>query len=163
VNGVVNLGQESNREAIALSLVSKSAISNQESTVFRKYNNNIGNSVKSLINEYLKIPQNKIRIDPTKNSYSFIGNSNSVFEVICSLASKSVPESGDPGYFFYETKDGFNFRSIDKLISQQPINNTSYFRTDKLESGVETNQNDYKISRFSINKNRKALVTMSAQ
>lgn len=154
VNGAVNLGQESNREAIALSLVSKSAISNQESTVFRKYNNNIGNSVKSLINEYLKIPQNKIRIDPTKNSYSFIGNSNSVFEVICSLASKSVPESGDPGYFFYETKDGFNFRSIDKLISQQPINNTPYFRTDKLESGVETNQNDYKISRFSINKNQ---------
>ena len=154
VNGVVNLGQESNREAIALSLVSKSAISNQESTVFRKYNSNIGDCVKNLVKEYLNVPENKIKVNPTKNSYSFIGNSNSVFEVICSLASKSVPQSGDPGYFFYETKDGFNFKSIDNLISQSPKNITPYFRTDKLESGVETNQNDYKISRFSINKNQ---------
>jgi len=32
------------------------------------------------------------------------------------LASKSVPDTGVPGYFFYETIDGYNFRSIDKLI-----------------------------------------------
>ena len=37
------------------------------------------------------------------------------------LASKSVPTDGNPGFFFYETKDGHNFRSIDSLISQDPV------------------------------------------
>ena len=35
------------------------------------------------------------------------------------MCKKSIPAEGkDPGYFFYETQDGYNFRSIDGLIKK---------------------------------------------
>ena len=138
----INPNQESNREAIVMNLVSKSAKLNQESTVFKKYSGNITNSVENLLSNYF---QTKLATKtPTKNSYSYMGNSDSPFEIICRLAAKSVPAKGSPGYFFYETRDGFNFRAIDDLISQPPV--ATYYRTDVIRSGVETDENDFKIA-----------------
>jgi hypothetical protein len=54
--------------------------------------------------------------DIVSNQYGFIGNLKRPFDVITMLASKSIPDSGIAGYFFYETINGYNFRSIDKLI-----------------------------------------------
>jgi hypothetical protein len=138
----INPNQESNREAIVMNLVSKSAVLNQETAIFKPYSGNITNTVEKLVADYLKT---KLATKtPTRNSYSFIGNTRHVFDVICSLASKSVPGRGNPGYFFYETRDGFNFRAIDDLVSQPPVE--TYYRTDVLRSGVENDENDFKIA-----------------
>lgn len=138
----INPNQESNREAIVMNLVSKSAKLNQESTVFKTYSGNITNSVENLVSNYFNTKL--FSKTQTKNSYSYMGNSGSPFEIICQLAAKSVPVKGNPGYFFYETKDGFNFRAIDDLVSQPPV--ATYYRTDVLRSGVETDENDFKIA-----------------
>ena len=53
------------------------------------------------------------------------------FTILTWLASKGVPEmSGDgtAGYFFYQTKEGYHFKSIDKLIGQSPA--AKYFYTE---------------------------------
>ena len=47
------------------------------------------------------------------------------FTIITWLASKSVPgnvggKSATAGYFFFETKEGYHYRSIDSLVSQDP-------------------------------------------
>jgi hypothetical protein len=63
------------------------------------------------------------QIDQTQNSYGFIGNRRKPFTILVWLASKGVPKSSTDataGYFFYQTQDGFNFRSIDGLITQEP-------------------------------------------
>ena len=152
VNGASNPDQSSTRESVILSLVSKSAIINQETFVKKNYSKSTNNtqSVKLITKNILKI--DKLIADDTSNKYPFIGNNKSPFDVICTLASKSAPVSGSPGFFFYETKDGHNFRAIDDLISQTPV--AIYFRNDVNKSSVSDNSNDFKILSFSINKNQ---------
>jgi len=151
VNGAVNPDQESQRESIILSLVSKAAIVNQETHVKKNYSGATNNSqsVRLIAKNLLQIPDNKLKIETTSNKYPFIGNNRSPFDVICMLASKSAPEKGNPGFFFYETREGHNFKSIDNLIAQNPV--AEYYKTDVNRSSVNTN-NDFKISSFSINK-----------
>ena len=152
VNGASNPDQSSTRESVILNLVSKSAIINQETFVKKNYSKSTNNtqSVKLITKNILKI--DKLIADDTSNKYPFIGNNKSPFDVICTLASKSAPVSGSPGFFFYETKDGHNFRAIDDLISQTPV--AIYFRNDVNKSSVSDNSNDFKILSFSINKNQ---------
>jgi len=140
----VNPDQESNREVIVMNLVSSAAKDNQVSAVKERYSGNIADSVRKLLKQYLKINSDKLSITPTKNSCSFVGNSESVFDLICWLASQSAPVDGNPGYFFYETREGFNFKSIDDLITQDP--KAEYSMYGVLRSGVETDENDFKIS-----------------
>jgi len=155
VNGAVNLDQDSNRESVILSLVSKSAIKNQETFVKRNYSRSTNNtqSVRLIAKNLLKI--DKLITNETSNKYPFIGNNTSPFDVICRIASKSRPVSGSPGFFFYETRNGHYFRAIDDLISQTPVNEkTPYFRSDINRSSVSDNSNDFKISSFSVIKNQ---------
>ena len=155
VNGASNLNQSSKDNMVVLSLLSESSITNQNSVVYKKYSGNIGDTVGNIIKEYFDVEQNKVRIDDTSNNYSFIGNSQSPFELIMWLASKSVPSEGNAGFFFYETRTGFNFRSIDSLISQEPV--ATYYRTDGFASNVDNSGNDFKILSFTISKNKNFL------
>ena len=50
------------------------------------------------------------------------------FQLITWLASESMSGESEEssggnsaGFFFYQTKDGFNFRSIDSLVEQEPF------------------------------------------
>ena len=135
------LDQQSGREGIFMSLVSKSAKDNQENVVKEKYSGNIGDTVKKLVKQYLN---QQVAITPTKNSKSFNGYSESVFDIIMWLASQSAPaDETYPGYFFYETQRGFNFKSIDDLITQPPVE--EYFFNEVMKSGLKDDQNNYKI------------------
>jgi hypothetical protein len=138
---VINPGDESNRESIIMNLVSDTFRKNEESSVNKKYTGNISDTVKNITSNYLKV--DNINIDKTQNSNSFIGNNRPPFEVICELAKKSIPGKGNPGYFFYETKDGLNYRSIDDLIRQSPV--AKYDSRDVLESNLDNDENDFKI------------------
>jgi hypothetical protein len=78
------------------------------------------------------------------------------------LASKGVPDSSKKdataGCVFYQTQDGFNFRSIDNLISQPPRKSFNdkefvYTYTDVNQSGNERN-NDFKILQYTTNRNQ---------
>ena len=155
VNGASNLNQSSKDNMVVLSLLSESSITNQNSVVYKKYSGNIGDTVGNIIKEYFDVEQNKVKIDDTSNEYSFIGNSQSPFELIMWLAAKSVPSEGNAGFFFYETRTGFNFRSIDSLISQEPV--ATYYRTDGFPSNVDNSGNDFKILSFTISKNKNFL------
>jgi hypothetical protein len=72
----------------------------------------------------LKTPKNLI-IDPGLNGYNFIGHTEKPFYLCTLLGKKCVPQLPDAfgklaGYLFYETYDGYNFRSIDVLFKQKP-------------------------------------------
>ena len=144
VNGNHTPSQESNREAVFLPLMSNYAYVNTETPVSRKFTGRISDSVTKILKEYLKVPENRIKIDPTSNSYNFTGlPQKGPLDNIISLCKKSIPVSGDPGYFFYETQDGFNYRSIDSLISQDP--KATYTYSNVLKSNLDNDDNDFKI------------------
>ena len=85
-------------------------------------------------------------MDETGNSYSFKGLNETPFDIILDLASKSTFAQGNPGFFFYETKDGFKFKSIDSLIIQEPKAYYKYYGV--MKSSVKDDQNDNKIIFF---------------
>ena len=159
VNGAVNPDQNSQRESIAISLFSEGAKLNSESDVVKKYGGNIGDSVQTLINQFL--PEMKVaEIQKTANSYDFLGNSRPVFDVICNLGSKSFREKDSAGFFFFETQDGFHFKSIDSLISQEPVER--YYKTDLLQENMDNPANDFKILSSTIRKNQNVINAMNS-
>ena len=72
-------------------------------------------------------------IEKTSNTYSFIGNQKKPFYILTWLLPKGLPVSGQSGtdgtevgvagFFFYENSEGFNFKSIEKLVGG--VNNTN--------------------------------------
>ena len=163
VNAAANPDQNSQRESIALSLFSEGAKLNSESDVMRKYQGNIGDSVRTLINQFLTSKSDRVRINDiqkTANAYNFVGNSKSVFEVICSLGAKSTVEKDSAGFFFFETQDGFNFKSIDSLVSQKPV--ARYYKSEVLQENMDNPANDFKILSSTIKKNQNVLNALNA-
>ena len=56
-------------------------------------------------------------IHNTENNMKITGNNEPLLDTINELCPKSVPEDGgDPGYFFFENIDGYNYKSIHMMI-----------------------------------------------
>ena len=158
VSSISDVIAENNKESFTLHLVSREAITNETTRVAKKYANiPINESVNKILTDVLKA--NKIgTLDQTSNNYSFIGNLRKPFTVLTWLASKGVPEksgSGTAGFFFYQTVDGFQFRSID-LLTQQPKKETFIYSeaTETYDAEGQRANNDFKILNYTIQKNQ---------
>ena len=158
VSSITDIISESQRETFLLHLTSREAITNETSRVGKKYSTSstIDASVTDILKNYLKTE--KIgKIDKTQNKYGFIGNLRKPFTILVWLASKGVPAeiSGDAtaGFVFYQTREGFQFRSIDSLISQKSDNIPTYTYTQVNETGT-TRDNDFAILNYRTEKNQ---------
>ena len=157
VKSVNNVLINEQQESFILNLVPREAITNETSRVGKKYpaSSSISDSVKDIVKKYLKT-QKKIECDKTQNPYGFLGNLRKPFTILMWLASKGVPgtvsgEDATAGYFFYETQDGYKFKSIDQLIEDEPYENEYEY-----SSGVVANEdsNDFKVLSFQASKNQ---------
>ena len=101
-------------------LVSKTEIDSSKKPLTRSYPEApISETVTKILNKELKISEDKLNIEKTKNQDKIKGNHQGALDCILKMCKKSIPAEGkDPGYFFYETQDGYNFRSIDGLIKK---------------------------------------------
>lgn len=158
VSSITDVISESQTESFLLNLVSREAITNETTRVARKYTGTIDQSVSKILKDVLKTTKfNTEDIEKSQNPYSFIGNLKKPFTTLVWLASKAVPvSSGDAtaGFVFYQTKDGFKFKSIDGLMKQEPKNkNTPYYYTEVNVNETETN-NDFKILNYFTDKNQ---------
>ena len=127
INGDPGASSEDvNKVVFSVDMYSKEAINNKhaDNWVYGRYDGKITDSVESILRNCLKTPKNLI-IDPGLNGYNFIGHTEKPFYLCTLLGKKCVPQLPDAfgklaGYLFYETYDGFNFRSIDMLFMQKP-------------------------------------------
>jgi hypothetical protein len=166
VSSITDLISENNKESFTLNLVSREAITNETSRVVKKYpaTSSIDQSVNLILNDVLKA--NKIgTIDQTSNRYGFIGNLRKPFTVLTWLASKSVPYnsgsgSATAGFFFYQTRDGFQFRAIDNLSDKEKNKSkATYTYSEATESydvdgNKQSNINDFKILNYITERNQ---------
>ena len=159
VSSITQVLQEEQRESFLLNLVSREAITNETTRVYKRYRGRISDTVRKILTDPLiglnvdKSKLNKI-VESTKGSYDFVGNLRKPFSTLISLASKSIPnKSGDAtaGFVFFQTQDGFQFSSIDSLIKQK--SKATYTYTDVNESSI-TKNNDYKILQYTVDKNQ---------
>ena len=64
--------------------------------------------------------KDNVKKDRATNSYSFVGNLKRPFDTIQWLCPKAQSSNKNFGFLFYETLDGYNFRSIEKLLEEKP-------------------------------------------
>ena len=144
VKAAPTIAQESNREAVFLDLASKWEFKNKVTAVHDKYSNvTIGDAVIIILKRKLEVDYDFFDVEATKNMFDFTGNGRSPFEIITDLARKAVPVKGDPGFFFYETQDGFNFKSVQSLVSQEP--KQVYVYNGSFRADPKGDDNDFKI------------------
>jgi len=158
VGSITNVLIDEGTETFTLNLVSRETITNETVRVGKKFptSQKISDSVKNILKNYVKTEKDII-VDQTQNPYGFIGNMKKPFTLITWLASKSVPGKGaskdsSAGFLFYETIYGFNFRSIDNLIEEDPFEKDYVFTPGIVNT--EDPERDFKILRYGINRNQ---------
>jgi hypothetical protein len=156
VSSITNVISENQRETFTLNLVSREAITNETTRIGKKYptSSSIDTSVRDILENIIKTDRIGA-IDKTQNNYGFIGNLRKPFTTLVWLASKGVPAdvSGDAtaGFVFYQTKEGFQFRSIDGLIGQK--SKATYTYTEVNKSNIERD-NDFVILNYRTERNQ---------
>jgi len=135
--------QESNRQTVLLTFVNDKELKNSEVPIFDRYVGKISDSIKKILLEKLQISNDKIDIEATKNSYGFVGKGRGALNIILDLCRRSVPVKGDAGYFFFQTQDGFKYKSINSLLSQEPKQKYLYYGA--MRTNQENSDNDFKI------------------
>lgn len=132
---VSDLESSKQRETFVLHLTSREYFTNETSRCVKKYKDSpIDVHVKDILDNTLGtqnyLPEN---IESTITNYTFIGNMKKPFHILQWLGPKSISSvsgakgksgvgpnakgKGTAGFFFYENKEGFNFRSIDNLVA----------------------------------------------
>jgi hypothetical protein len=116
---------QSTKEVFTIDLCPAEVFINETSRVIKKYTDPIGTTVDKILTDFFKGSRyDKKNIEQTANTYAFYGNIKRPFTVLTWLCPKSIPatkplgaEKGTAGFLFYQNKNGFNFRSVDSLMS----------------------------------------------
>ena len=146
-----------NRQTILLNMVSKTKIDSSKKPLTRNYPEApISDTVTKILNKELKISEDKLNIEKTKNQDKIKGNHLGALDCILKMCKKSIPAEGkDPGYFFFETQQGFRFKSIDSLIRNEPFDTKYTYAPGIIDSN--DGSKDFKILEFSTSKNQNLL------
>lgn len=145
-----------------IDLVSRELIADrlESTTVQERFDGELSQSVSLILNEYLKTSKN-INIDATANNVNYEGKGDSAMTVIMRMAVEGISQASKKtaGYLFFETYEGFNFRSIDNLFDDGEGDYKSYLynSTTELAAGYDGKIVSFDASRaINVSQNLKA-------
>lgn len=156
VNIISPMGQDTRKSLVALDLVSKEYIINEETCINKRFDGKLSDHITKILTDknYFGTKKN-LDIEPTSNNCNFIGNNKKAAYTCTWLGKRSIPDTqgaqgNTAGYFFFETSKGFNFKSIDKLLSTKPVksfifNQTPDSRGENIPAGYDGIILDYNI------------------
>jgi len=137
LNAVTDMVTTSHFQEATLEFVSQEVVINETSRLNQKFTGNISDTVKKILKDDKKGLQTKKTLfgpedeelsDGTKieksratNSYAFVGNLRRPFDTIQWLCPKSQSSKNGFGFLFFETLDGYHFRSIESLLKQDAL------------------------------------------
>lgn len=116
----------------------------------RDLNNKLSKGYSGQISELVKrfikgdlASEKEINAEDTKNTISYVSNYWSPFTNINYLARRSISKTNDAAnYVFYENTRGFNYRSIDQLLEQDPVTKYIYDNNTRDPSGAGSSKRD---------------------
>ena len=122
VNSVKNVTMDFKESKSTLECVSKDFLRNEVARLNRRFTGNITEIVKKIMEEEPKgIETTKdIEVDQATNSYTFCGNLKRSMDTIQWLQPKAKSEN-QFGFLFFEDYDGYKFKSIERLLKQEPF------------------------------------------
>ena len=135
VNKVTPVYEDGSKNVVSLDLVSEEVFRNEmgESRCRGRINGLISDSVEEIFTDRLKT-EKKLDIEQSANRYNFIGGGRKPFYMLNLLSKQGIPQDksdGNAGFLFYETSNGYHFKSIEGL-----------FRQDQKKSYVFNNSTD---------------------
>jgi len=142
LNSVRDVITETNKQVATLEFITVESIINETARVNKKYAGNVTGTVKELLKTDTKGIQTSknLESDEAANSYSFVGNLKRPFDTIQWLCPKSQSSTKNFGFLFFETLDGYNFKSIENLLEQDSVR---YTHTDRpMEGSFKILQNN---------------------
>ena len=121
LNSVRDVITDTNKQIATLEFVSKESIINETARINKKFTGNVTQIVKDILEKDKKgiLSKKKLKTDNAVNKYSFVGNLKRPFDTIQWLCPKAQSSNKNFGFLFYETLDGYNFRSIEKLLEEK--------------------------------------------
>tara|TARA_Y100000590_G_scaffold463950_1_gene632094 strand:- start:310 stop:1710 length:1401 start_codon:yes stop_codon:yes gene_type:complete len=166
VNKVTPIVELSTKNVISIQLVSEEYIKNEEGgmRLIERYDGRISDHIKKILkggdeggqtkNQSRSFKTKKeVDIEETGNEYNFIGNGRKPFYILNYLSKYSVPEGNvenvstennpksagsnkTAGFLFFETADGYKFKSIDALFKQEQKKSFVYTESTDGDKGV---------------------------
>ena len=122
LNSVKNVATSSSKQFATLEFLSVEAIINETSRVNQRFTGNVTDTVKKLLKDKKGIKTKKnLDSDQATNSYSFVGNTKRPFDTIQWLCSKTQSSKDGTGFLFFETLDGYVFKSIENLLDGKAV------------------------------------------
>ena len=139
VNKVTPVYEDGSKNVVSLDLVSEEVLRNEmgEARCRTRENGLISDSIEKIFTDRLKT-EKKLDIEQTANRYNFIGNGRKPFYMLNLLSKQGVPQESDgssAGFLFFETADGYHFKSIEGL-----------FKQDKKKSYIFNNSTDTQVT-----------------
>ena len=154
VNKITPAADKSQKSIVGLELVSKEYILNEKIRVTKRMDGKVSDHIRTILTsqDYLKT-EKKVDIEDTINNFNFFGNNKKSLYTINWLSKKGVSAKSQKlgtsaGYFFYETSEGFFFKSIDSLLDQEPKTKMIYNETPDTRGSNIPEGYDQKILRF---------------
>ena len=150
---------QSTRQVLTLELKSKFSIESSSNPRLSSYGiGTVDESVKKILKEN-KLPFRNKNIEKSSTVDKIEGKNETPIDLIFNLTRKCKPVKGAPGFFFYETQEGFNFRSIEGLIEQgmneykenesvRDVRTYKYFNNQRQDLG--SNEDDYNMVKMPI-------------
>ena len=154
VNKVTPMTDDTTKSMVQLDLTSREFIMNEKVRLNKRFDGKISDHIQKILTDpnYLGTKK-KVDIEETSNNYNFVGNNRKPYYAMNWLSKKAVSaknqKQGDSaGYFFYETNDGFFFKSIDGLLSQEKKKSIIYnqspdSRGENIPAGYDAKALDY--------------------
>ncbi len=161
INRVRNVIPGTQKDVYVLDLSPRELFANEQCRVVKRYNGKISENIKKILTEATSADvgiktKKKVNVDETALEYNFIGNDRKPFYVCTWLASKSIPDAttedgkseigGAAGYLFFQTRDGYHFKSIDKIFTGEPKKKFIFNNSTQLPEGY-----DAKVLTYDIN------------
>ena len=154
INKVTPLADDTTKSMVQIDLASKEFIMNEKVRLNTRFDGKISDHIRKILTDqsYLGTEKN-VDIEETSNNYNFIGNNKKPYYAMNWLSKRAVPNLPDAkgntaGYFFYETSEGFKFKSIDSMLSQEKkksiiYNQTPDSRGANIPAGYDVKALDY--------------------
>ena len=137
LNSIKDITSGVKQQTATLQFVSKDLIKNEASKINKRYVGNITDSVKDILTKDpkgIKTTKSIDDVDRASNNYAFVGNKHNAFDIIQRLQPKAGgagyddKKKSDYGFLFFETFDGYHFRSFRTLFEPEP--ETEYVKSE---------------------------------
>tara|TARA_Y100000813_G_scaffold51387_1_gene35957 strand:- start:15 stop:1289 length:1275 start_codon:yes stop_codon:yes gene_type:complete len=137
LNSIKDITSGVKQQTATLQFVSKDLIKNEASKINKRYVGNITDSVKDILTKDpkgIKTTKSIDDVDRASNNYTFLGNRHNAFDIIQRLQPKAGgvgyddKKKSDYGFLFFETFDGYHFRSLRSLFEPEP--ETEYVKSE---------------------------------